>query len=72
MRAAVIRDGRLCCEERPDPVAGDTELLVAVRAAGINARTSRSGGTLSGAARLAPGHPGHGAGRARWWASGAR
>ena len=36
MHAAVIRDGRLIWEEREDPVAGDTELLVAVRAAGIN------------------------------------
>jgi len=36
MHAAVIRDGRLSWEEREDPVAGDTELLVAVRAAGIN------------------------------------
>jgi NADPH:quinone reductase len=36
MHAVVIRDGRLHWEERDDPVAGDTELLVAVRAAGIN------------------------------------
>jgi NADPH:quinone reductase len=36
VRAVVIRDGRLYWEERDDPVAGDTELLVAVRAAGIN------------------------------------
>jgi NADPH:quinone reductase-like Zn-dependent oxidoreductase len=36
MHAVVIRDGRLSWEEREDPVAGDTELLVAVRAAGIN------------------------------------
>ena len=43
MHAAVIRDGRLFWEEREDPVAGDTELLVAVRAAGINDATSRSG-----------------------------
>jgi NADPH:quinone reductase-like Zn-dependent oxidoreductase len=37
MRAVLIRDGRLDWEERDDPVAGDTELLVSVRAAGINA-----------------------------------
>ncbi len=36
VHAAVIRDGRLHWEKRDDPVAGDTELLVAVRAAGIN------------------------------------
>jgi NADPH:quinone reductase-like Zn-dependent oxidoreductase len=32
----VITDGQLTYEERPDPVVGDTELLVAVRAAGVN------------------------------------
>lgn len=36
MRAAVIRDGRLEIEERPDPVPGDGELTIRVRAAGIN------------------------------------
>jgi NADPH2:quinone reductase len=36
MHAVVIRDGRLYWEERDDPVCGDTELLVAVRAAGLN------------------------------------
>ncbi len=36
MHAAVIQDGHLVYEEREDPVPGDTELLVAVRAAGIN------------------------------------
>jgi NADPH:quinone reductase-like Zn-dependent oxidoreductase len=36
MRAAVIVDGRLEIEERPDPVPGDGELLIRVRAAGIN------------------------------------
>ncbi|HEX6763707.1 MAG TPA: zinc-binding dehydrogenase [Gaiellaceae bacterium] len=36
MRAAIIDDGRLVIEERPDPVPGDGELLVRVRAAGIN------------------------------------
>jgi NADPH:quinone reductase len=36
MKAAVIRNGRLEIEERPDPLAGDGELLIRVRAAGIN------------------------------------
>jgi NADPH:quinone reductase len=36
MQAVVIRDGRLEIEERPDPVAGDGEILMRVRAAGIN------------------------------------
>jgi NADPH:quinone reductase len=36
MRAAVIRDGELVVEERPDPEPGDGELLVRVRAAGVN------------------------------------
>ena len=43
MHAVVIRDDQLHWEERDDPVPGDTELLVAVRAAGINWQTSRSG-----------------------------
>jgi len=36
MHAVVIRDNELHWEERADPVPGDTELLVAVKAAGIN------------------------------------
>ncbi len=37
MRAVVIGDGgALGVAERPDPVPGDTELLIAVRAAGVN------------------------------------
>ena len=36
MHAVVIRDSRLVWEERDDPVPGDTQVLVAVRAAGIN------------------------------------
>ena len=36
MRAAVIREGRIEVEERPDPVPGDGELLIRVRGAGIN------------------------------------
>jgi NADPH:quinone reductase-like Zn-dependent oxidoreductase len=36
MHATVIRNNELVWEEHDDPVPGDTELLVAVRAAGIN------------------------------------
>ena len=36
VHAVVIRDSRLVWEERDDPVPGDTQVLVAVRAAGIN------------------------------------
>ena len=37
MRAVTIADGALGWSVHPDPVPGDTELLVAVRAAGLNA-----------------------------------
>src|SRR5215469_11537905 len=36
MHAVVIDGSELLWAERPDPVPGDTELLVAVRAAGLN------------------------------------
>lgn len=36
MRAATIVDGRIVVAERPDPEPGDGELLIRVRAAGIN------------------------------------
>ena len=36
MRAATIVDGRIEIEERPDPVPGEGEILIEVRAAGIN------------------------------------
>ena len=36
MQAVVIDDGQLRWEERPDPQVGDHDLLVAVRAAGVN------------------------------------
>jgi NADPH:quinone reductase-like Zn-dependent oxidoreductase len=36
MRAVTVRDGELQVEEHPDPVPGKGEVLVAVRAAGIN------------------------------------
>jgi NADPH:quinone reductase-like Zn-dependent oxidoreductase len=37
MRAVTVVDGDLRWDEHPDPEPGDTELVVAVRAAGINA-----------------------------------
>jgi NADPH:quinone reductase len=36
MRAATIRDGEIVIEEHPDPVPGTDEMLVRVRAAGLN------------------------------------
>jgi len=36
MRAATIRDGSVTVEEHPDPVPGDSDLLVRVRGAGLN------------------------------------
>ena len=36
MQAVVVDNGDLRLEERPDPVPGDTEVVVAVRAAGLN------------------------------------
>jgi NADPH:quinone reductase-like Zn-dependent oxidoreductase len=36
MRAAVIHEGALRVEERPDPTPGEGELLIRVRAAGVN------------------------------------
>ena len=36
MRAAAIVDGRIEIEERPDPVPQDGEILIRVRAAGMN------------------------------------
>src|SRR3954454_18564288 len=36
MRAAIIHGGRIEVEERPDPVPSDGEILIRVRAAGIN------------------------------------
>jgi len=36
MRAATIRDGSITVEEHPDPVPGDSDLLVRVRGAGLN------------------------------------
>src|SRR6059036_2734063 len=36
MRAATVRDGEIVVEEHPDPVPGHGEVLVRVRAAGLN------------------------------------
>src|SRR5918994_6883391 len=36
MRAATIRDGQIAVEEHPDPEPQDGQLLVRVRAAGLN------------------------------------
>jgi NADPH:quinone reductase len=36
MRAATIRDGSISVEEHPDPVPGDSDLLVRVHGAGLN------------------------------------
>ena len=64
MRAVTIVDGDLRYLEHPDPVPGDTELVVAVRAAGINnADLMQRLGLYPAPAGLAPRHPGHGARR---------
>src|SRR2546428_6592942 len=36
MRAATVRDGEIAIEEHPDPAPGAGEVLVRVRAAGLN------------------------------------
>ena len=58
MRAAVIEEGVLHVEERPDPVPGDGELLIRVHGAGVN------GADLSQRAGRYPPSPGSSA-RAR-------
>ena len=61
MHAVVIRDTQLHWEERDDPVPGDTELLVAVRAAGLNAADLvQRAGFYPAPPGLAGRHPGHG------------
>jgi NADPH2:quinone reductase len=52
MRAATIRDGQILIEEHPDPVAGDGEVLVRVRGAGLN------GGDMMQRRGLYPAPPG--------------
>ncbi|HEX3510299.1 MAG TPA: zinc-binding dehydrogenase [Solirubrobacteraceae bacterium] len=52
MRAATIRDGEVLIEEHPDPVPGAGEVLVRVRAAGLN------GGDMMQRRGLYPAPPG--------------
>jgi putative PIG3 family NAD(P)H quinone oxidoreductase len=52
MRAVTIRDGEVLVEEHPDPVAGTGEVLVRVRAAGLN------GGDMMQRRGLYPAPPG--------------
>ena len=72
MHAVVIRDNGLHWEETDDPAPGDTELLVAVRAAGLNSAdlVQRAGSypAPAGSRRTSPAW----SWRARSWASGAR
>ena len=63
MRAATIREQEIVIEEHPDPVPGAGEVLVRVRAAGLNgADMMQRRGPVPGAARLAAGHPRDGVG----------
>src|ERR1700691_5575821 len=52
MRAATIRDGEILLEEHPDPAPGSGEVLVRVRAAGLN------GGDMMQRRGLYPAPPG--------------
>ena len=54
MRAATIRDGQLVVAEHPDPVPERGELLVRVRAAGINGADIHQ---LTGGYPAPPGSP---------------
>ena len=54
MRAVTIQDGNLVVEERPDPEPGKDELLVRVRAAGLNGADMLQ---LKGAYPAPPGAP---------------
>ena len=54
MRAVTIQDGELVVEERPDPEPGKGELLVRVRAAGLNGADMLQ---LKGAYPAPPGSP---------------
>ena len=63
MHATVIRDSQLHWEEHDDPVPGDTELLVAVQAAGLNsADLVQRIGLYPAPPGLAARHPRHGDG----------
>ena len=63
MRAATIRDQQLTVEEHPDPVPGAGEVLVRVRAAGLNGADMHQ---LRGGYPAPPGAPqGHTGARAR-------
>ena len=64
MRAATIRDGEILVEDHPDPEPGAGELLVRVRAAGLNGADMLQRRGLYPAPPGAPQDiPGHGAGR---------
>ncbi len=52
MRAVTIREQEIVIEEHPDPVPGDGEVLVRVRAAGLN------GGDMMQLRGLYPAPPG--------------
>jgi putative PIG3 family NAD(P)H quinone oxidoreductase len=54
MRAVTVQDGRLVVEERPDPSPGSGEVLVRVRAAGLNGADMLQ---LKGAYPAPPGAP---------------
>jgi NADPH:quinone reductase-like Zn-dependent oxidoreductase len=59
MRAVVIEEGRLVVAERPDPVPGTGEVLIRVRAAGINnADLMQAAGKYPPPAGTAPDLPG--------------
>ena len=66
MRAATIVDGRIEVADHPDPEPQDGQLLVRVRAAGLNgADMMQLAGQLSRRRRARPGHPRASSSRAR-------
>ena len=66
-----IQDGKLVVEERPDPEPGKGEVLVRVRAAGLNgADMLQLRGRLPGAARARRRTSRGWSWPARWWRSG--
>ena len=71
MRAATIRDEEIVIEEHPDPVPGTGEVLVRrARGRAERRRHDAAARAVPGAARLAAGHPRHGARRRGRWRSG--